>query len=123
MERFGWRRSEVRGAAHSSRLSCRGGFERGSSDNVRDFLSPNTEGILQGMNAQLLLQARQLSTQDQLELAEVLWEDIATRGSAPQPSAAQKMELDKRLAEHEANPDDVVSWSEVKAAAFARIGQ
>ncbi len=75
------------------------------------------------MNAQLLLQARQLSTQDQLELAEVLWQDIATRGSAPQPSAAQKMELDKRLAEHAANPDDVVSWSEVKSAAFARIGQ
>lgn len=36
---------------------------------------------------------------------------------------AQKAELDRRLADHEANPDDVVPWSEVKAYALARIGR
>lgn len=75
------------------------------------------------MNAQLLSQARQLSTEDQLELAEALWDGIAARGEAPSPTAAQKAELDRRLADHEANPDDVVSWSDVKASARARIGQ
>lgn len=75
------------------------------------------------MNAQLLSQARQLSIQDQLELAEALWEGIATRGEAPGPTTAQKAELDRRLADHEAKPDDVVSWSDVKASALARIGQ
>lgn len=74
------------------------------------------------MNAQLLSQARQLSTKDQLELVEALWEDIATRDEAPGPTAAQRVELDRRLAEHEANPDDVVSWSDAKASALARIG-
>lgn len=75
------------------------------------------------MNAQLLSQARRLSTQDQLELMEALWEGIATRDEAPGPTAAQKAELDRRLADHEANPDDVVSWSNAKASALARIGQ
>jgi len=36
---------------------------------------------------------------------------------------AQKTELDRRLANHLENPNDVVSWSEVKAAALAKIGQ
>jgi putative addiction module component (TIGR02574 family) len=36
---------------------------------------------------------------------------------------AQKAELDRRLAEHLANPEDGVPWSEVKAAALAKIRQ
>jgi len=32
-------------------------------------------------------------------------------------------ELDRRIADHEANPDDVVSWEEVKAEALNRIGK
>ena len=75
------------------------------------------------MNAQLLSQARQMNVQDQLELVEALWEGIAKRNAVPAPTDAQKVELDRRLAEHEANPDDVVSWSDVKASALAHIGQ
>jgi putative addiction module component (TIGR02574 family) len=75
------------------------------------------------MNAQLLSQARQMSVQDQLELVEALWEGIAKRNAVPAPTDAQKMELDRRIADHEANPDDVISWSDVKAAALAHIGQ
>ena len=75
------------------------------------------------MNVQLLSQARQLSVQDQIELVEALWDGIAARNAAPLPTDVQKAELDRRLAEHQASPDDVVSWSEVKASALARIGQ
>ena len=75
------------------------------------------------MNAQLLSQARQLSIQDQLELAEALWDGIAERNAVPGPTDAQKAELDRRFNEHEANPDDVVPWSEVKTAALAHIGR
>lgn len=75
------------------------------------------------MNAQLLSQARQLSTKDQLELVEALWDGIAKRDEAPGPTVTQRVELDRRLADHEANPDDVVSWSDAKASALARIGQ
>lgn len=34
----------------------------------------------------------------------------------PPLTAAQAAELDRRLAEHEAAPDDVEPWSEVRAA-------
>lgn len=75
------------------------------------------------MNAQLLEQAQRLSLQDQLQLVTALWDGIAKRNAAPGPTHAQKTELDWRLADHEANPDDVISWSEVKATALAHIGQ
>jgi putative addiction module component (TIGR02574 family) len=75
------------------------------------------------MNAQLLSQARQLSVQDQLELLEKLWEDIAERDAIPTPTEAQKVELDRRLADHLADPDDVISWKDVKASALVQIGR
>jgi len=35
----------------------------------------------------------------------------------------QKQELERRITAHEANPDDVVSWEDVKAQALARVSQ
>ena len=75
------------------------------------------------MNTHLLDQARQLSVEEQLELVEALWDEIAKRNATPPPTDTQEAELDRRLADHEANPDDVVPWSEVKASALARIGR
>jgi len=73
------------------------------------------------MNKHLLEQARQLSVEEQIELVEALWDNIVEWSVVPPLTDAQKVELDRRLAEHDANPDDVVPWSEVKASAFARI--
>ena len=73
------------------------------------------------MNTHLLDEARQLSVKDQLELVEALWDEIAKHNAAPPPTAAQKTELDRRVVDHEAHPDDVVSWDEVKASARDRI--
>jgi len=73
------------------------------------------------MNAQLLDQARQLSLEEQLELVEALWDSIAEHNAIPPLTDAQKAELDRRIADHEANPDDVVDWNDVKAAALSRI--
>ena len=73
------------------------------------------------MNTQLLKQASQLSLDDQLELVEALWDAIAQRGLVPAPSAAQVEELDRRIADLERNPEDVVTWSDVKAEALARL--
>jgi putative addiction module component (TIGR02574 family) len=75
------------------------------------------------MNMQLLSQARQLSVKEQLELVEALWDGIAKHNAVPAPTDAQKTELDRRLAEHETNPEDVVPWGEVKASALAHIGK
>lgn len=72
------------------------------------------------MNVHLLDQARRLSVEEQIELVEALWDNIAQH-AVPPPSDAQKAELERRLADHEANPDDAVPWSEVKKSALARI--
>jgi len=74
------------------------------------------------MNVQILQQARVLEINEQIELVEAIWDGILSRGGAPSLTEVQKSELDRRLADHLANPDDVVSWSEVKAAALAKIG-
>ena len=75
------------------------------------------------MNTHLLQQARVLDIDEQIELVEAIWDGIVSRGAAPPLTEAQKIELDRRLADHLANPNDVVPWSEVKAAALAKIRQ
>ena len=75
------------------------------------------------MNTQLLQQASVLDLDEQIELVEAIWDGIVNRNAAPSLTEAQKTELDRRLADHLANPDDVIPWSEVKAAALARIWQ
>jgi putative addiction module component (TIGR02574 family) len=65
----------------------------------------------------------QLSVEEQLEFVEALWDTIVDRNAVPGPTNAQNAELDRRLAEHAANPDDVVPWDEVKDSALTRIGR
>jgi putative addiction module component (TIGR02574 family) len=62
-----------------------------------------------------------LSVEEQIELVEALWDNIVERNAVPGPTEAQKAELDRRLSEHAAHPDDVVPWSEVKDSALTRI--
>ncbi len=62
-----------------------------------------------------------LSIEERLALVEELWDSIAQSGADVPLSAAQQTELDRRLAEHEANPDDVVSWEDVKASIVPRL--
>ena len=57
-----------------------------------------------------------------LVLKDQLW-DVITSAGGPQLTDAQRFELDCRLADHEANPDDVVSWDEVKRSISERIKQ
>jgi putative addiction module component (TIGR02574 family) len=75
------------------------------------------------MNSQLLQQASVLDVDEQIELVEAIWDGIVSRGAAPALTAAQKIELDRRLKDYLKNPDDVVSWDEVKATALQKIRQ
>jgi putative addiction module component (TIGR02574 family) len=61
-----------------------------------------------------------LSVAERLTLVEELWDSIAA--STP-ITGAQRAELDRRLADHEANPDDVVSWEEVQSSITARLAK
>ena len=57
----------------------------------------------------------QLSANERLELVQDLWDQIAAEPEQVPVTAAQRHELDRRLAEHAASPDDVAEWAVVKA--------
>src|ERR1700754_4293187 len=57
-----------------------------------------------------------LSAAERLELAEDLWDSIAADTRAHPPlTDAQRSEIEKRLAEHAANPSTALSWDAVRA--------
>ena len=73
------------------------------------------------MNTNLLKQVSTLDINEQIELVETIWNGIVSRDAVPVLTESQKRELDRRLADHLANPDDVTPWEEVKAAVLAKI--
>ena len=52
---------------------------------------------------------------------EDLWDSIAEESAATSLTDAQRTELDRRLAEYAANPNDVVPWEEIKTSITARL--
>ncbi len=58
-----------------------------------------------------------LSIAERLLLVEELWDSIAVDTPV---TDAQRVELDRRLVDHEAYPDDVVSWEEVQSSIATR---
>jgi putative addiction module component (TIGR02574 family) len=64
------------------------------------------------------LEIEQLSIDERLELVEALWDSIASTAALTE---VQREELDRRLADHRQDPDDVVPWHDVKAAISTRI--
>ncbi|MBX9623025.1 MAG: addiction module protein [Gemmataceae bacterium] len=57
---------------------------------------------------------------ERIALVQDILDSIAADQPRPPLSEAKKAELARRLADADANPDDVVSWDEVEAAALAR---
>ena len=57
-----------------------------------------------------------LGLEERLSLVEELWDSIAADSEAVPLTGLQRVELDRRLAEHEANPTDVTSWNEVRSS-------
>jgi putative addiction module component (TIGR02574 family) len=58
-----------------------------------------------------------LPTEERLRLVELIWESLSLSPTAVPLSDFHRVVLDERLAEHEHNPDDVVSRDEVLAEA------
>ena len=75
------------------------------------------------MKTQLIQQASVLDIDEQIELDEATWNGIVGRGLAPSLTKVQQRELDRRPLHDLANPDDVIAWDDVKAAALAKISQ
>ena len=62
-----------------------------------------------------------MSVADRIALATAIWDSIAAEPHAPLLTEPQRLELERRLADHAANPDDVVPWELIKAEALARF--
>jgi putative addiction module component (TIGR02574 family) len=62
-----------------------------------------------------------LSLEERIALAHEIWESIAAEPHPPLLTESQRQELERRLRDSEANPDDVVPWEQVKADALARF--
>jgi putative addiction module component (TIGR02574 family) len=70
--------------------------------------------------ATVLLAARSLSYADQLTLVQTISQEIVADAFEAPLTEAQKQELDRRLADDDASPDDVIPWEAIKAEAKAR---
>lgn len=62
-----------------------------------------------------------LNVDERLALVEEIWASICADDSAFSLTELQRAELDRRVAEDDAFPDDVIPWDEIKAAARARL--
>jgi len=68
----------------------------------------------------VLTQVEAWTVEDRLRLMDEIWTGLLDEGYEPGLTDAQHAEVERRLAEDGAAPDDVVSWEQVKAEALAR---
>jgi len=61
-----------------------------------------------------------LSVEERLQLIGELWDSIEAEEHPPL-SEAWKKEIERRLDDLEANPDDVLPWEEVRARLWSRV--
>ena len=64
-----------------------------------------------------------MTVAERIALAQEILDTVAAEQSRPALSAAKKRELDRRLADQATNPQDIVPWEQVEAAALAKFGQ
>lgn len=61
-----------------------------------------------------------LSVEDRLALADAIWESVAREMEASSLTAAQRAELERRLADSIARPEAITPWEQIKARALSR---
>ena len=61
-----------------------------------------------------------MSVEERIALVKDIWDSVAIEAGLLLPSAAEKIELDRRLAEDDAMPDDTVAWETIKAESQTR---
>ena len=58
---------------------------------------------------------------ERLDLVEEIWDTIAVDSVDVPLTSAQRAELDRRIADFDVAPNDVIPWAEVKATAVERL--
>lgn len=61
-----------------------------------------------------------LSVADRIALVQEIWDSVAIDAGLLPPDAAEKAELDRRLAEDDVAPGDTTDWETVKTEARSR---
>jgi putative addiction module component (TIGR02574 family) len=61
-----------------------------------------------------------LDIQDRIRLVQGILDSIAAEQVNPDLTEPQKRELDRRIDDYDVNPDEVMTWAEVKASIKAR---
>ena len=64
-----------------------------------------------------------LNVDERLALVEEIWAGICADGKSFPLTDGQRAELDRRVGDDDAFPDDVVPWDEVKASVRSRLGR
>jgi putative addiction module component (TIGR02574 family) len=72
------------------------------------------------MHRELLAELLKLSPSERLELIGDLWDSLESN-DLPPLTKDQIDEMERELAAHRANPDDALSWEEVKAELRSRF--
>ena len=65
--------------------------------------------------ATTLTQISSMNVDDRIRLVQAIWDGIEAEHAQPDLTDDLKQELDRRIAAHDANPQDVLTWEEIKA--------
>ncbi|WP_083622704.1 addiction module protein [Planktothrix serta] len=55
-----------------------------------------------------------LGIEDRIRLVQDIWDSIAAEQAYPDLTEVEKQELDHRITAYETNPDDVMTWEDIK---------
>ncbi|HVT44189.1 MAG TPA: addiction module protein [Thermoanaerobaculia bacterium] len=67
------------------------------------------------MSAEPIIETfRKLSAAEKVDLVQQLWDEIAEEAAELPLTEAQRRVLDERIDDHEANPDDVEPWEQIR---------
>jgi putative addiction module component (TIGR02574 family) len=80
--------------------------------------------VLGGFNMSVTVQSfgiDRLPRDQRIALVQEIWDTIAAESSQPLLTQAQCRELERRVAEDDAHPDDGVPWEQVKAQILSRL--
>jgi putative addiction module component (TIGR02574 family) len=72
------------------------------------------------MNKSLLQELLQLSPAGRIEIAQELWDSIES-DDLPPLTSEQRQEIDRRIEEHEKNPNRAVPWDDGRERLRARF--
>lgn len=61
-----------------------------------------------------------MSVEDRIALVQDIWDSVAIEAGLLLPSTSEKAELDRRLDEDDAAPDNTISWESIKTEATKR---